>query len=375
MGVWSAALKGQRPPSAVEQLGARHVRPSGCVPEPLLYTAEALTHVVRERVDARVQIADTRLDALHADGQMRDVVAHRDHVAGNCGKRVLDTCFEVLHSHRERAQLLVRGDEPFAHLETERFDGAFMAVRPVLQDADATLESGEPVLDGGEPVLDGGEPVLDGGEPDIDPLQLLLDQAEVFLEEGTCLCIHGHNLQASRPKFHGWLGRLCRQGVAGAVPPSYDPAMNPSDLRVVQAEPLNAESPLRALAERVTPLESFFVRSNFAVPQIDAARWSLNVDGLVQRPRTIGLDELTSLGETTITSVMECAGNGRRLMSPVPAGTPWELGAVSTGAFTGVPLARLLELCERLGEAIDALRESAGVSLTSTARESSGGGD
>ncbi|HSK19880.1 MAG TPA: sulfite oxidase [Longimicrobiales bacterium] len=124
--------------------------------------------------------------------------------------------------------------------------------------------------------------------------------------------------------------------------------MNPSsiDLRVVQAEPLNAETPLRALAGAVTPLESFFVRSNFAVPQIDAAGWTLGVAGLVRRPRTIGLRELKSLGETTIASVMECAGNGRRLMSPVPEGTPWELGAVSAGTFTGVPLRRLLELCE-----------------------------
>ena len=124
--------------------------------------------------------------------------------------------------------------------------------------------------------------------------------------------------------------------------------MSPSSrgLRVVQAEPLNAETPLCVLAEAVTPLEAFFVRSNFAVPQIDSASWNLSVAGLVRRPRTIGLRELMSLGETTIASVMECAGNGRRLMSPVPEGTPWELGAVSAGTFTGVPLRRLLELCE-----------------------------
>lgn len=134
----------------------------------------------------------------------------------------------------------------------------------------------------------------------------------------------------------------------GRLAPSTILTMNPPsrDLRVVQAEPLNAESPLRALAEAVTPLESFFVRSNFAVPQIDAASWNLSVEGLVRRPRTIGLQELMSLGETTIASVMECAGNGRRLMSPVPEGTPWELGAVSAGTFTGVPLRRVLELCE-----------------------------
>jgi DMSO/TMAO reductase YedYZ molybdopterin-dependent catalytic subunit len=116
-------------------------------------------------------------------------------------------------------------------------------------------------------------------------------------------------------------------------------------LRVVQVEPFNAETPMGALAEPVTPLDSFFVRSSFAVPCIDADTWRLSVGGLVQRPVTIGLGELQALGTTDMEAVMECAGNGRRLMSPVPAGTPWELGAVSTGRFTGVPLMRLLETC------------------------------
>jgi len=40
---------------------------------------------------------------------------------------------------------------------------------------------------------------------------------------------------------------------------------------------------------------------------------------------------------------LECAGNGRTLMEPVPEGTPWHLGAVSVGEFTGVPLSRVLE--------------------------------
>ncbi|HEX2167791.1 MAG TPA: sulfite oxidase, partial [Longimicrobiales bacterium] len=118
------------------------------------------------------------------------------------------------------------------------------------------------------------------------------------------------------------------------------------NLRVVETDPFNAETPLHVLAEPVTPLESFFVRSNFDVPQIDAGEWRLAVEGLVGTPVTVGLRELQALGETTVTAVMECAGNGRKLMSPVPGGTAWELGAVSTGTFRGVPLARLLEMCD-----------------------------
>jgi DMSO/TMAO reductase YedYZ molybdopterin-dependent catalytic subunit len=118
------------------------------------------------------------------------------------------------------------------------------------------------------------------------------------------------------------------------------------ELRVVQAEPFNAETPLHLLAKAVTPVESFFVRSNFAVPRIDADAWRLSVEGLVGKPASIGLRELKSLGQSDVAAVMECAGNGRRLMSPQPEGTPWELGAVSAGVFTGVPLARVLAMCE-----------------------------
>ena len=127
--------------------------------------------------------------------------------------------------------------------------------------------------------------------------------------------------------------------------PGPRPGRGGSGLHVVQREPLNAETPLGLLAEPVTPLDTFFVRSNFPVPHIEADHWRLRIDGLVGRPALIGLRDLRALGQAEVTAVMECAGNGRRLMSPVPAGTPWELGAVSTGRFTGVSLADVLRTC------------------------------
>ncbi|MBR9989869.1 MAG: molybdopterin-dependent oxidoreductase, partial [Gemmatimonadetes bacterium] len=72
-------------------------------------------------------------------------------------------------------------------------------------------------------------------------------------------------------------------------------------LHVVQDDPFNAETPLRVLAEPVTPLESFFVRSNFAVPRIDADEWRLSIGGLVGRPAELSLDDIQSLGETDTT--------------------------------------------------------------------------
>jgi DMSO/TMAO reductase YedYZ molybdopterin-dependent catalytic subunit len=44
-----------------------------------------------------------------------------------------------------------------------------------------------------------------------------------------------------------------------------------------------------------------------------------------------------------VTVTMECAGNGRLGMDPVPPGEPWRFGAVSTTTWSGVSLRTLLE--------------------------------
>jgi sulfite oxidase len=119
----------------------------------------------------------------------------------------------------------------------------------------------------------------------------------------------------------------------------------PADSRslvTVKERPFNAETPLSAVAEPITPLELFFVRSNFDVPVIDADSWTLEIGGAVQRPLTVTLRELKAMPRREVTATVECAGNGRKLMQPVPAGTPWNLGAVSTGRFAGAALRDVL---------------------------------
>lgn len=127
-------------------------------------------------------------------------------------------------------------------------------------------------------------------------------------------------------------------------PPS-DDARSSADraLVTVTEHPYNAESPIATLAEPITPTRLFYVRSNFAVPEIDRDRWSLRVYGEVDLPETLTWEALQALPQETVTLTMECAGNGRQMLSPVPSGTPWNLGAVSTASFTGVPLHHLLD--------------------------------
>jgi DMSO/TMAO reductase YedYZ molybdopterin-dependent catalytic subunit len=91
------------------------------------------------------------------------------------------------------------------------------------------------------------------------------------------------------------------------------------------------------------PTDSFYTRSNFEVPSIDPDSWRLTVTGGGATSAVLSMSELQSFGEHTELVVLECAGNGRILMDPTPAGAPWGLGAVSVAEFTGTPLAGVLQ--------------------------------
>jgi DMSO/TMAO reductase YedYZ molybdopterin-dependent catalytic subunit len=132
-------------------------------------------------------------------------------------------------------------------------------------------------------------------------------------------------------------------------------APNGSDGLVVQSlHPLNAETPLALLGERVTPVPSVFVRCHFEVPRLDPASFRLVVDGEVARPLALGLDELRAGRVVERRVTFECAGNGRSAVRPAPPGIAWDLGAASTVVVaTGTPLA---DICARAGLA-DGARE------------------
>lgn len=112
-------------------------------------------------------------------------------------------------------------------------------------------------------------------------------------------------------------------------------------LDVVRAHPLCAETPVPLLQHAVTPPESVYVRSNFDTPPSHAG-WQLSVQGAVDTPVVFSLADLAALPLHSVLVTMECAGNWRLGMDPVPTGEPWKFGAVSTTRWTGVSLALLL---------------------------------
>src|SRR4029453_7663199 len=111
-------------------------------------------------------------------------------------------------------------------------------------------------------------------------------------------------------------------------------------LTMIHGEPFNAEAPPEALKGDITPTDLHYVRSNFTVPAHDG---TLEVGGAVEQPRTLTLDDLRAMPPVERVVTMECAGNGRLAMRPLPVGEPWGDYAVSTARWTGALLHQVLQ--------------------------------
>ena len=139
---------------------------------------------------------------------------------------------------------------------------------------------------------------------------------------------------------------------AGGPPAAGVPVVDPGEahrqatgagLVVHRADPLNAETPLAALTGTLlAPVDRFYVRNHFGIPDLDPATWRLEVGGLADRPLSLSLAELQAMASRTVVATIECAGNGRSALDPAVPGEPWGLGAAGTAAWTGVPLTDVL---------------------------------
>ena len=113
-------------------------------------------------------------------------------------------------------------------------------------------------------------------------------------------------------------------------------------LIIHSARPEDFETPPHLLTSWITPNDLFYVRSHFYTPSMQNESWRLRIDGDVDRPLDVTLNDLQQMPSTTAVVTMECAGNGRALFDPPVAGAQWRKGAVGTARWTGIPLADLL---------------------------------
>jgi DMSO/TMAO reductase YedYZ molybdopterin-dependent catalytic subunit len=121
------------------------------------------------------------------------------------------------------------------------------------------------------------------------------------------------------------------------------PHMPQVGLVIRERDPVNLEYPFEQLDSFLTPNELFYVRNHFEAPEIDLESYELMVGGAVQEPLAIRYRELRAMPAVTRPATIECAGNGRIFLVPQVKGAQWQLGAVSTAEWTGVPLTALLD--------------------------------
>jgi sulfite oxidase len=115
------------------------------------------------------------------------------------------------------------------------------------------------------------------------------------------------------------------------------------------------ETPLTMLRKyQYTPKDVLYTRFHFphegdaewfATTAAPAARdWTIMIDGLVERPRTVHVADLAKRPQEKRVMVLQCAGNGRAYYAEkkkVPGGQ-WHNGGMGNIAWEGVPLRPLL---------------------------------
>jgi DMSO/TMAO reductase YedYZ molybdopterin-dependent catalytic subunit len=96
----------------------------------------------------------------------------------------------------------------------------------------------------------------------------------------------------------------------------------------------------------ITPNEKFFSITHFNRPVIDPATWKLEIDGLVNQPLSLTLEDIKSRPRQEVTYTIECSGN---------TGLPFLTGVIGNATWAGTPLAPLLEEAGVQPEAIEVI--------------------
>jgi DMSO/TMAO reductase YedYZ molybdopterin-dependent catalytic subunit len=103
----------------------------------------------------------------------------------------------------------------------------------------------------------------------------------------------------------------------------------------------------RKPTKTITPNEEFYVTSYRSPPTIRIHQWSLSLNGLVERPITLGYEQLVEKLAISQIVTLECVGN--------------TLGgeSISTAEWSGVPLRSLLEEAVITAQAYDVVFRAA----------------
>jgi DMSO/TMAO reductase YedYZ molybdopterin-dependent catalytic subunit len=89
---------------------------------------------------------------------------------------------------------------------------------------------------------------------------------------------------------------------------------------------------IRKIDGPITPKDQFFTTQHYGHPDVDPSTFRLKVSGLVERPKSLSLEDLRKMGGKELIAGFECSGNRRPLQ-----------GLSSNGRWTGVPLRTVLD--------------------------------
>ena len=108
---------------------------------------------------------------------------------------------------------------------------------------------------------------------------------------------------------------------------------NVSRMIVRSPRPEDLEMPLDGFLDWITPIDRFFVRCHTYTPTVNLSEWSLKIDGVVDHPLTLTMDDLKKLPRVELVGVLECAGNGRAFTNPMSQARsgPWAESGMDGG--------------------------------------------
>lgn len=115
-------------------------------------------------------------------------------------------------------------------------------------------------------------------------------------------------------------------------------------LTTISLDPENQGTPIHFSNDWITPERLFFLRNHYPYPPITPESFKLAFSGVVKKPGFFHYEQLLQMPSKTIVLPLECSGNKRKDFKPSTFGTQWDDGAISQGAWTGVPLRHLLKI-------------------------------
>lgn len=95
----------------------------------------------------------------------------------------------------------------------------------------------------------------------------------------------------------------------------------------------------------ITPNERFYIRTSYPDLLKTPQTWTLRLGGLVQKPRTLSLDQLALSTRSMGTHLLECAGNNN----------PNHFGLMSAADWTGVPVTEVFDRVRPVGRSLRVL--------------------